>query len=83
MSYREPNVEHMDEVEMLLQSLLNTGDSIGGSTKFALHGIVTEYKRLKRIKSKQRERTEQKRQREFRLHLQKTGEKHPDDDIPF
>lgn len=83
MPYREPTVEHMDDMEIIIQSFINVGNTIGGSTRFAFHGIATEIRRLKRVQEKQREATQRKRHEDWAKHEKVHGVKHPDDDIPF
>lgn len=76
-------VEHMTDLEITTQALVNAGDALGGATRFALHAIATEIKRLKRVQEKQKEARQRQIQEMWAKHAKAHGVKHPDDDIPF
>lgn len=74
---------NMSELEIVIQALFNEGNSFGGSTKLALHGVAKEIKRLKRVQEEQESRDKVRMLLMEAEERKMRGEPNLDDDIPF
>jgi hypothetical protein len=80
---RSTRLVDYDDYHILIQAVRNTAETFGGSGRLLLNSLANELLRLHRLREKQKEDIRAAQEREWREHMKKTGEKHPDDDIPF
>lgn len=72
-----------DDFHLLIQAVKNTAETFGGQGRLLLSSLANELLRLHRLREKQKEDIRKSQMREWVEHQKKTGERHPDDDIPF
>lgn len=72
-----------DDFHLLIQAVKNTAETFGGQGRLLLNSLANELLRLHRLRDRQKSDEQTARIKEWAEHQKKTGEKHPDDDIPF